>query len=109
MRSVPEIAFMLTVLCKRAEPSSPFNTGLSAAGSLPGSHQTFVRNPRALVSTAGLRGPRPLPGGQRRRSLYLEEQLARLPHQFSNARALRNGLASITAMFKRVLIASWGA
>jgi len=52
--------------------------------------------------------PRSLPGGQRRRSLYLEEQLARLPHQFSNVPAFRNSLASIAAMLKRVLVASRG-
>ena len=53
--------------------------------------------------------PRSLPGGQRRRSLYLEEQLARLPHQFSNVPAFRESLASITAMLKRVHVASRGA
>jgi hypothetical protein len=31
----------------------------------------FARNPRALVSAAGLRGFRSLPGGQRCRLLYL--------------------------------------
>jgi hypothetical protein len=41
--------------------------------------------------------------------LYLKEQLPRLPDQFSNARALRKGLASIAAMLKRVLVASRGA
>jgi hypothetical protein len=32
-----------------------------------------------------------------------------LPDQFSNARAFRNGLMSVAAMLKRVLVASWGA
>jgi hypothetical protein len=44
------------------------------------------------------------PAGQRRRSLYLEEQLARLPYQFSNVRAFRNSLASVAAMLKRFLL-----
>jgi len=71
---------------------------------------TFVRNPRALVSDAGLGGiPDRCPAGQRHRLLYLQEQLARLPHQFSNARTFRVSLASIAAVLKRVLVASWGA
>jgi hypothetical protein len=41
--------------------------------------------------------------------LNLQEQLARLPHQFSNVRAFRNSLASKAAMLKRVLVAMWGA
>jgi hypothetical protein len=49
------------------------------------------------------------PAGQRRRSLYLQEQLARFPYQFSNVRAFRNSLASVAAMLKRVLVASRGA
>ena len=81
----------------------------STAGSPGRSDPTFVRNPRALVSDAGLRGSRSLPAGQRRRLLYLEDQLARLPHQFSNVRAFRNSVASIAAMLKRVLVASRGA
>ena len=47
--------------------------------------------------------------GQRPWLLYLKEQLARLPHQFSKVRALRDSLASIAAMLKRVLVASRGA
>jgi hypothetical protein len=39
----------------------------------------------------------------------LQEQLTRLPHQFAGALIFRNGLASITAMLERVLIASRGA
>jgi hypothetical protein len=49
------------------------------------------------------------PGAQRRRLLDLQEQLARLPHEFSNLPAFRNSLASMAAMLERVLIASWGA
>src|SRR5262245_9899973 len=52
---------------------------------------------------------RSLLGGQRRRLLYLWELLVRLPHQFSNVRALRNSLTGIAAMLKRVLVASRGA
>jgi hypothetical protein len=48
-------------------------------------------------------------GGQRRNLLYLQEQLARLPHQFPYVRAFRNSLASKAAMLKRVLVATWGA
>jgi len=48
-------------------------------------------------------------GGQRHGLLYLQEQLARFPHQFSNVRAFRNSLTSIAAMLKRVLVASRGA
>ena len=48
-------------------------------------------------------------GGQRPWLLYLKEQLARLPHQFSKVRAFRDSFASIAAMFKRVLVASRGA
>jgi hypothetical protein len=71
---------------------------------------TFVRNPRALVSDAGLGGvPDRCPAGQRHRLLYLQEQLARFSHQFSNMRAFRNSLASVAAMLKRVLVASRGA
>ena len=57
---------------------------------------SMVRSARSRRT--GLWGPRSLPAGQRRRSLYLEEQLARLPHQFSNVLAFRNSLASVTAM-----------
>jgi hypothetical protein len=49
------------------------------------------------------------PCGQRRSLLYLLKQLARLPHQFSNVPTFCDSFASIAAMFKRVLIASWGA
>ena len=42
-------------------------------------------------------------------SAYERKQLARLPHQFSNVPAFRHRLASIAAMLKRVLVASWGA
>ena len=45
----------------------------------------------------------------RRSLLYSYEQAARFPHQFSNVRAFRNSLTSITAMLKRVLVASRGA
>src|SRR5262249_24582615 len=105
----PEIAFMLTVLFKRTEPSRPFNTGLNAAGSPAGSDH--IVRPKSACFGLGCRivGSRSPRGGQRRRSLYLEEQLARLPHQFSNVRAFRNSLASIAAMLKRVLVASRGA
>jgi hypothetical protein len=47
--------------------------------------------------------------GQRPWLLYLKEQLARLPDQFSKVRAFRNSLASIAPMLKRVLVASRGA
>jgi hypothetical protein len=41
--------------------------------------------------------------------LNLQQQLARLPHQFSNVRAFRNNLARKAAMLKRALVATWGA
>jgi hypothetical protein len=47
--------------------------------------------------------------GQRPWLLYLKEQLARLPHQFSKVRTFRDSLASIAAMLERVLVASRGA
>ena len=54
-----------------------------------------------------------LPGriavGQRPWLLYLQEQLPRLPHQFSNVRTFCNSFASIAAMLERVLVASRGA
>jgi len=66
-------------------------------------------NPRRLTS----RRLRDTPIGARwsatQATLYLKEQLARLPHQFSNALAFRNSLACVAAMFKRILVASRGA
>jgi hypothetical protein len=50
-----------------------------------------------------------MPASARPGALYLEEQLARLPHQFSNVPAFRNSLVSKAAMLKRVLVATWGA
>jgi hypothetical protein len=44
---------------KGLNPSGPFKRSWIPAGS----HHTFVRNPRASVSAAGLRGSRSLPGG----------------------------------------------
>jgi len=108
-------------LCRRKSQSCPrcYAKELNPAGLLiPTPTQldrpldpdhTFVRNPRALTSAAELWGSRSLRGGQRRRSLYPQEQLARFPHQFSNVPAFRNSLASVAAMLKRVLVASRGA
>ena len=67
-------------------------------------HQAFRMAPAQLGYLVGR-----IAVGQRPWLLYLKEQLARLPHQFSNALAFRNSLACVAAMFKRILIASWGA
>jgi hypothetical protein len=69
------------------------------AAAVPDGADAKELNPSGLWMLASAR-----PG-----ALYLEEQLARLPHQFSNVRAFRNSLASIAPMLKRVLVASRGA
>ena len=67
-------------------------------------HQAFRMAPAQLGYLVGR-----IAVGQRPWLLYLKEQLARLPHQFSNARTFRVSLASIAAVLERVLVASWGA
>jgi hypothetical protein len=73
---------------------------------LGGSDDTFVRI--CALSAAELQTPIAT-WWSGRSLLYLQEQLARLPYEFSNVRAFRNSLASIAAVFKRVLVASRGA
>ena len=73
---------------------------------LGGSDDTFVRI--CALSAAELQTPIAT-WWSGRSLLYLQEQLARLPHQFSDALAFRDSLARIAAMLKRVLVASWGA
>jgi hypothetical protein len=76
---------------------------------LAGSDDVFVRIFALWCRLPDCGRCRLRPGGQRRSLLYLQEQLARLPYEFSNVRTFRNSLASIAAVFYRVLVASRGA
>src|SRR5262249_17506453 len=105
-------------VCRAAATCSPVSLGRPAAEPSDHGHRRLLRacpqlamppNPRRLTS----RRLRDTPIGARwsatQATLYLKEQLARSPHEFSDALAFRDSFASIAAMLERVLVASRGA
>jgi hypothetical protein len=102
MRSVPEIAFRSRCYAKELNPAAfqyRFQRSWITPWIPPDVRSSEI--PMLWFRLLDCGALDRCPAGQRGRLLYLLEQLARLPHQFSNVRALRNSLASVAAMLKR--------